>query len=133
MSLLQTILQELVNHVVAETGKEADLTVILPQNLANKVTMEFTPKESVIMPSPQEVYPSDSRLVLHLTGGKVRLKGDLDGMTLNDLEKRYIVRALEKHGGNKTRAAAELGVTIKTVYNKLHQYGLFEQYSNKNT
>jgi DNA-binding NtrC family response regulator len=28
---------------------------------------------------------------------------------------------LEKHGGNKAQAAAELGISLKTMYNKLNQ------------
>jgi DNA-binding NtrC family response regulator len=32
-----------------------------------------------------------------------------------------VLRVLEKHGGNKPAAAAELGISLKTLYNKLHQ------------
>jgi transcriptional regulator with PAS, ATPase and Fis domain len=28
---------------------------------------------------------------------------------------------LEKHGGSKTAAAAELGISLKTIYNKLNK------------
>ena len=48
---------------------------------------------------------------------------------LHDLEKRYILKALLHYGGNKTQAAQGLGITIKTLYNKLHEYGEFEKYA----
>jgi signal recognition particle GTPase len=47
-----------------------------------------------------------------------------DEMTLHDLEKLHICRTLDHLEGNKTRAAKVLGITVKTLYNKLHSYGL---------
>jgi transcriptional regulator with GAF, ATPase, and Fis domain len=47
-------------------------------------------------------------------------------MSLDDLERHHILRILEFHHGNKTKAASTLGVTIKTLYNKLHRYGLLK-------
>jgi two-component system response regulator HydG len=50
-------------------------------------------------------------------------------VTLYELEKRYILKALNYFDGNKTQAANALGITIKTLYNKLHEYGEFEKYA----
>lgn len=57
-------------------------------------------------------------------------KMDYDpAMTLGELEKRYILQALNYFDGNKTQAAQALGITIKTLYNKLHEYGEFDKFA----
>jgi DNA-binding NtrC family response regulator len=40
--------------------------------------------------------------------------------TLKEIEMDHILRVLEKHSGNKPAAAAELGISLKTLYNKLN-------------
>jgi DNA-binding NtrC family response regulator len=44
------------------------------------------------------------------------------GTNLADVERWMIFATLEKCGGNKTRAAALLGVSLKTLYNRLNAY-----------
>ena len=44
--------------------------------------------------------------------------------SLHDLEQKHIIRTLDHVGGNKTRAAKILGITVKTLYNRLHSYGM---------
>jgi DNA-binding NtrC family response regulator len=41
--------------------------------------------------------------------------------TLREIEMEHILRVLEKHKGSKPAAAAELGISLKTLYNKLNQ------------
>jgi DNA-binding NtrC family response regulator len=46
------------------------------------------------------------------------------GRTLREVEKQLLERTLEATGGNRTRAAAMLGVSLRTVRNKIREYGL---------
>ncbi len=41
--------------------------------------------------------------------------------SLRELEMRAIVEGLDRNNGNKARTAEELGISLKTLYNKLHQ------------
>jgi DNA-binding NtrC family response regulator len=47
-----------------------------------------------------------------------------EGMSLKDLEKKYILKVLETTNGNKKKAAEKLGIDRKTLYNKLNEFGL---------
>lgn len=60
----------------------------------------------------------------HFGQPKIRLAestvGPQEVLSLREMELRMIEAALERHHGNKTAAAQELGVSIKTLYNKLN-------------
>jgi two-component system NtrC family response regulator len=43
------------------------------------------------------------------------------GQTLREIEMQAIHQALERLGGNKPKAAEDLGISLKTLYNKLNQ------------
>jgi transcriptional regulator with PAS, ATPase and Fis domain len=45
------------------------------------------------------------------------------GTTVEEAEKRLILRTLEHTRNNKTRAAEILGISLKTLHNKLKEYG----------
>jgi DNA-binding NtrC family response regulator len=49
--------------------------------------------------------------------------GDLaDSLTLEVLERRYILHVLEQEEGHQSRAAERLGIDRRTLYRKLKQY-----------
>jgi transcriptional regulator with PAS, ATPase and Fis domain len=44
--------------------------------------------------------------------------------TMADAERELLVRTLERAGNNKAEAARQLGIDVKTIYNKLKSYGI---------
>ena len=42
----------------------------------------------------------------------------------DEAESALILRTLQRHGHNRLRTAAELGISRMTLYKKLHKYGL---------
>ena len=43
---------------------------------------------------------------------------------MDDVKKDAILRALERHHGVRKEAAAELGISERTLYRKIKDYGL---------
>ncbi len=46
------------------------------------------------------------------------------GVTMREMERQLICRTLEDTGGNRTRAAKCLGISLRTLRNKLNEFGL---------
>jgi DNA-binding NtrC family response regulator len=46
------------------------------------------------------------------------------GLTMEELEKLAITKALDQCGGNRTHAAGKLGISVRTLQRKLRQYEL---------
>jgi len=46
------------------------------------------------------------------------------GIKLDELEKRLIITAMKKAGGNKTRAAEYLGITRRRLYSMMERFGI---------
>jgi DNA-binding NtrC family response regulator len=44
------------------------------------------------------------------------------GSTLEELQRQRVLEALEKHGGNKPAVAAELGISLRTLYYRVNEY-----------
>lgn len=47
-----------------------------------------------------------------------------DSLNLNDLGRQLVERALDRNGGNRKKAAKELGISDRTLYRRIKQYGL---------
>ncbi|MCZ8203652.1 sigma-54 dependent transcriptional regulator [Gemmatimonas sp.] len=54
------------------------------------------------------------------------------GASLDDLERQHIAEALERTGWHQGRAAEQLGISPKTLYRKIREYG-FKRPSGRNT
>ncbi|HIO22615.1 MAG TPA: sigma-54-dependent Fis family transcriptional regulator, partial [Nitrospirales bacterium] len=60
-------------------------------------------------------------------GKGLRVLKRIGPLTLREIEMQAVHEALERHQGNKPKAAEELGVSLKTLYNKLSQSNSLEK------
>ncbi len=47
-----------------------------------------------------------------------------ENLNLSDLNRQMLEKALERHNGNRKKAAQELGISDRTLYRRLKQYGM---------
>ena len=53
------------------------------------------------------------------------------GLTVQEMERRLIMKTLEACGGNRTEAAIVLDISTRTLRNKLHEYGAMDAFKNE--
>ena len=70
-------------------------------------------EHTVLPPYIRSSNTSDQRIVL-----------EIGTTTMADAERELIIRTLERTGNNKAEAARQLGVDVKTIYNKLKAYNI---------
>ena len=52
------------------------------------------------------------------------IEPEQESLNLNDLGRQMLEKALSRNSGNRKKAAAELGISDRTLYRRLKQYGL---------
>ncbi len=52
------------------------------------------------------------------------IKSEPESLNLNDVGRQMVEKALKKNGGNRKKAAQELGISDRTLYRRIKQYGL---------
>ena len=71
-----------------------------------------------VLSSGEEITPGD--VAMHLLASSPEIEGKLP--SLDEVERRHIMKVLQHTGGNRSRAAKILDVDPKTLYNKLKLY-----------
>ncbi len=92
-----------IEHAVILSGGHTIYPEHLPMSVTNKksITIHRQPEPEVaVAPEPPQEEPR----------------------TLRDIEQEVIMKALERNGGDKPQTARQLGIALKTLYNKLNQY-----------
>lgn len=124
-------LPELIQHFLKRAGKGPEaITAVALEKLqqypwpGNVRELENVIERSLLMAGNQPIAPFD--LPPHIQGLQ-RLPTQFDipeeGINLEDMEKRLIHRAIERAGGNKSRAAKLLGITRRKLYSMLERLG----------
>lgn len=84
--------------------------------------LQYIMERAVIM-SEGDILQADDLLFSPIESNQV-IETQTDGMKLSDVEKNAILKVIEKHHGNITRAAKELGLTRTALYRRLSKYDI---------
>jgi len=96
--------------------------------MSDQLNTGLLPIGAVKIPAVAPVKPVAEKPKLRgLTATHV-IVDEVEILTLAQVEQAQIEKVLAILGNNKAKAANALGITVKTLYNKLHDYGLFEKY-----
>ncbi len=107
-------------HTFSQAAVKALLAYAWPGNVRE---LENVIERAVALAELSELTPDDlPPSVLERRTGELVSSALARNLTLDELEREYIMRVLEAEGGNKTRAAARLGLDRKTLYRKLEEY-----------
>ncbi len=89
--------------------------------------------ERAVLYSGKEPVLTDRYFALDQNGrnGKKQMQTD-EVMPLNEMEKIMIINALKKTHNHRTKAAELLGITVRTLRNKLHQFEAEGDFPPKN-
>lgn len=83
--------------------------------------LQHVMERAVIMTDGMEISSEDLQLSPQKFGSRPTVNTD---MPLDEMEKLMVNKAIEKHKGNISRAAAELGLTRAALYRRIEKFGL---------
>jgi transcriptional regulator with PAS, ATPase and Fis domain len=110
MSLLKKQLEESRSHAIATKDDKHIAVPVAAEPIA--------PQQIYIQP---QVKPVAEDAVAE---EYVEPEKEPESLNLNDLSRQMLEKALERNGGNRKKAALELGISDRTLYRRLKQYGL---------
>ncbi len=118
-------LKKLVIELVHQNG---DFSLSNDQTaIVNRLYKEVNPNfgQSRILPSPTEKNVNEFQATPVTEDFETHEEVE-ESLSLEDREKELIQKALEKHRGKRKYAAAELGISERTLYRKIKEYNLME-------
>ncbi len=84
--------------------------------------LQYTVERAVIMADDPVLHADD--LIFSILESAPDTPVDDDNIPLSTMEKNAILKVIEKHNGNITRAAKELGLTRTALYRRLSKYDI---------
>lgn len=92
--------------------------------LTSQAAMQTAQLTSITADSHPPFDRANPNVVPDLDAYEAEEIAELENLNLSDIGKQTLIKALEKNGGNRKKAAQELGISDRTLYRRLKQYGL---------
>lgn len=90
--------------------------------------MAVLPQSSAQIKQPYYIASTRTPAVEDAVAEEYVEPSERESMNLEKLERQMMELALEKYRGKRKQAAQELGISERTLYRKMHQYGLDDKY-----
>ena len=122
-----TELKKLVVDIIGQ-GNDVQLNsdqVAMVSRLYEDVNTGTTFTQARILPPSQEVPITPVHVEAEEDDFSTHIEIE-ESLSLEDREKELILKALEKHRGKRKYAAAELGISERTLYRKIKEFNLTE-------
>ncbi len=84
--------------------------------------LQHAVERAVILSESNILQPTD--FFMEETGDKKKDDFSPDNMNLEEVEKVLVRKVIDKHGGNISRAAKELGLTRASLYRRIEKHGI---------
>src|SRR5262245_7801316 len=100
------------------------MRVLMTHNWPGNVReLENAVEHALTMGRGEILMPEDLPVSVTAPERDIIHEATLDDVTLAELERRYILRVLEKMGGHQIKTSRVLGIDRRTLYRRLRQYG----------
>ena len=115
MSLLKNRLEDLQQNAAAPLDRRS-----LARQESPKANTQLAP----IQPIPSYQHSYEDAVAEEYVEPESEPTREPESLNLNKLGKQMLEKALERNRGNRKKAAQELGISDRTLYRRLKQYGL---------
>ncbi len=128
LNQLKTLIFELVRQNNLELPSSAGLQPMYTPVFLNDVKTDYHPPSSAggaQLGQPRHVADASKPILLHEESEDFQ-KAEVveEKLSLVEMEKELILKALKKHNGKRRDAAEELGISERTLYRKIKEYNL---------
>ena len=116
-------LKQIVNHLmqhnnVENSWKENPLPLMHDIDENTNLTNNILPTETKFT-----IQPSQTPSAISVSQVQKHIEAD-ESLSLTEIEKEFIQKALQKYKGRRKLAAKELGISERTLYRKMNEYGI---------
>lgn len=121
-----TELKKLVHDIMAERGGTSVVASHEPVHYIQEAPVKLVHDAPVVMTSVPSVAPLSEPVVKPAEAQEVQDTEEYveENLSLDDVEKEMIRKALERHHGKRKNAANDLKISERTLYRKIKEYGL---------
>lgn len=121
-----TELKKLVHDIMAERGGTSVVASHEPVHYIQEAPVKLVHDAPVVMTSVPSVTPLSEPVVKPAEAQEVQDTEEYveKNLSLDDVEKEMIRKALERHHGKRKNAANDLKISERTLYRKIKEYGL---------